>query len=235
MSNYYFWERDDSDDFFDDLHDITPDGVKSKIREKLRTNDFDLENCKKWIRKNPNTILYVPETCKFYQELCELAVELDGRTIRFVNDKYPDLCRKAVRCTYHALEHISSDSPIYDELLRIAVENDGAALKYSDYENPDIELCTIGLLDCPEAIQYIINPSLELSMIALEQDPSLIRYINKPHTDAVKYVLQRNPRLIRKIKRQITEEIFQVIVDHHPKIAKNLVFDPDYEDFKYMI
>lgn len=223
-----------SDYEYDSEFNLNPFGFDPDILEELASSDdLTLERYLDIVHENPVYIKKISKTVPFYDRIARFAVELDGTCIQFIQEKTEDLCRAAVECTYLALSCISEEEPFYNSLCMIAVRNDGKALEFIDCEHHDDEMCLIALRSYPKAIESIADPTEEMCMIAVQADPNTIKYIYDPPMEAVKYALARKPHLLSRVKRELTEEMFQVIVDNHPTIARNLVYE-NYPDFAHL-
>jgi len=87
-------------------------------------------------------LFFVPDEYKT-QELCSLAVGMEGRAIKYVplQMRNPELCRKAVVNIFAALEYLDENEKT-EELCQMAVRQRGEALEFVPEKFNTKELCT---------------------------------------------------------------------------------------------
>lgn len=116
------------------------------------------------IQKNPDLLKDVSFRIQGYEEICELAIETDARSIRYMlhheyNDPaYRRLCAKAVELLPTSIEYIDIYIPEYTELCHKAISLDASTIY-------NIHYTTDGYLDMAKSI--------------LKDDPYNIEYISK--------------------------------------------------------
>ena len=85
-------------------------------------------------------------------ELCELAVSLDGSTLEYVVNQTEKICEIAVMEYGFALRHV---------------------------KNQTYNICKLALAQNPQSFKFVKNKTFELCKIALSLDKSLLDCVNK--------------------------------------------------------
>lgn len=177
--------------------------------------------CLAAIRKNPEALKYVDNQT---YEMCHIAVNLDGCSIRYVKEQTEDLCIDA--CYNHpcAIYYIKNQTPAIcraaiikhsinlrdvkqqtEELCILAVENDPTTLYY--VKDKTFNVCMTALKKYGRAIQWIPNPSFEFCKIAVESDYTAIAYFTQTE-EICRIAFNKNPNAVLYMKPQ-----FKILFD----------------------
>ena len=115
--------------FYSEYYTDTKNGDKKW--EKFNDDVFlaNIHTYQMWkdlIEEEPLNIIFVPENM-ISDELCKLAVRLDGYTLQFIKDQTGEICKLAVQKNGYALAYVKDQT---EEICRLAVQQNGFALKY---------------------------------------------------------------------------------------------------------
>jgi len=141
-----------------------------------------LELCKLAIKRNAHVLQCIGETTQT-EELCMMAIKIDGLCLRYVkiqktyemckiavgkepaallcvDDQTPELCEIALRKYGLMLQFVEKKT--YD-LCKIAVENEAYALEFVDEILQTPELCKIALNKNSHSVKFIADQSMLLT------------------------------------------------------------------------
>lgn len=158
---------------------------------------------------------FVPEQ---NEEMCEIAVNIDGEQLKHVRHQTPTICKLAVQNKWKALAYVRQQD---EEICKIAVDINGMALQYVREQTPEIR--RLAVAKTPNAIKYAsehdsltcieaISHGGDVIAVVEEQTPELCKLaLLQAGLDALPYI--RDENMLAKFVDDETPVVRAVIED----------------------
>jgi len=137
-----------------------PEGEKViEYNDKLKAKRIILTDCQQ-MYNNP--------------ELCKLAVQQHGCTIKYVKEQTSELCDLAVQDDAYSIKFVKEQT---HELCKIAVQQYGSVLKFVKEQTP--EICKLAIQQNGFALQYVKEQTPELCKLAVQQNGLTLQFVKE--------------------------------------------------------
>jgi hypothetical protein len=108
--------------------------VSEKFGDDINLPDTSThDKCKTLIEKCPFNIIFISDKM-MTDELCKLAVRLNGYALQYIKEQTEEICKLAVQEGGYALKYVKNQT---EEICRLAVRQNEYALQF--VKNPSIK------------------------------------------------------------------------------------------------
>ena len=129
-------------DKFGDNFNLPDTSTYNKCKALINKNPFNIifisdeilsdELCKLAVQQNGDSLRYVDHQT---EEICKLAVRQNGYSLRYVKNQTEEICKLAVQQNGYSLENVKDQT---DEICKLAVQQNGYSLAYVDHQTEEI-------------------------------------------------------------------------------------------------
>ena len=133
------------------------------------------------VSKSPDCLAYVPEQ---NEEMCEIAVTLDGEQLKHVRHQTPTICKLAVQNKWKALAYVRQQD---EEICKIAVDINGMALQYVRAQTPTIR--RLAVAKAPDALKFATEQDMLTCIEAISHGGDVIVYLEEQTPELCKLAL----------------------------------------------
>ena len=146
--------------------------------------DASMEFLTYLVSKLPSILAFVP---KQNEEMCEIAMQLDGEQLKYVRKQTDLICKLAVRNKWQALAYVRHQT---EEICKIAVDIDGNALQFVRNQTPEIR--RLAVAKTPSAIKYATEQDILTCIEAVSHGGDAISYLEEQPPELCKIALAQN-------------------------------------------
>ena len=106
------------------------------------------------------------------EELCKLAVQENGCSLKYVRNQTEEICKLAVQLDCIALKYVINQT---EELCKLTVQQNGYVLQY--VKNQTEEICKLAVQQNGSSLQYVNNQTEEICKLAVQQNGDALQYV----------------------------------------------------------
>ena len=165
------------------------------------------------IRKCSHNIQYISPTDKNYKELCSIALDMNGMTLKYMTPSY-ELITKAIKNTGLAIQYVKFDKADFNK-----VDFDGVDFSKADFNY--YQLCLDAIRSDRDAISFINKDYLSedqfktLLSMAIQQESILPLNLNKVFNNS-----KQDDSILDFIKNEYKKKITNDLKDKHPVLLE---------------